>query len=402
MEDDSPAAREASPPEVSCEKRHDDNDQLVGTTMLQRRYTLFPCFFVHSCFTCIIVAELTAQFLQYRVNSYHKWVPEVPISVPPSYRSKVFRNMPATTAFRFRIMAENRMGKSEWSDQSREMKTDMGLPSTCELPLVCGVTPRTLSIYWFSQSIKHYGSAPTSFIIEISGNGKEFGEGPSIEILSSDAELEGQELLVRFKEIHRSRTVVGASGGKNKGNLNYTGISIPTPHLKDAIDRSLGKDFVIMSTTIECLTPGLLYRTRIRGVSIISSSISFFVLIFIRHHQVNPLGVAEWSPPSLSQATLPGLAAVPEPPTIASRTLTSITWTWKPPNDGGSALTGYRLWINHWNYFVDLPRWQTTYVLGRLLPGKQYFVKILAKNVVGFTEYSECNEGTNENSFTGT
>ena len=215
----------------------------------------------------LYLAELTAQFLQYRVNSYHQWVPEVPISVPPSYRSKVFRNMPSTTSFRFRIMAENRMGKSEWSDQSREMKTDMGLPSTCELPLVCGVTPRTLSIYWFSQSIRHYGSAPTSFIVEVSGNGKEFGESPLIEVQSTDAEKEGQELLVRFKEMHRSRTVVGASGGKSKGNLNYSGISIPTPHLKDAIDRSLGKDFVIMTTTIKDLTPGLLYRSRIRGVS---------------------------------------------------------------------------------------------------------------------------------------
>lgn len=113
------------------------------------------------------------------------------------------------------------------------------------------------------------------------------------------------------------------------------------------------------------------------------------------------MGAAEWSMPSLSQSTLAGLPAVPEPPTISSRTLTSITWSWKPPNDGGSALTGYRLWIQHWNYYVDLPRWQTSCVLGRLLPGKQYFVKVLAKNVTGSTEYSDFNEGTNENSFTG-
>ncbi len=59
-----------------------------------------------------------------------------------------------------------------------------------------------------------------------------------------------------------------------------------------------------------------------------------------------------------------------------------------------------RLWVKHWNYFIDLPRWQVTYTLGRLLPGKPYYVKLLAKNVVGFTEYSDWNEATVENSHT--
>jgi hypothetical protein len=57
--------------------------------------------------------------------------------------------------------------------------------------------------------------------------------------------------------------------------------------------------------------------------------------------------------------------------------------------------------VKHWNYFIDLPRWQTSYTLGRLRPGKPYFVKILAKNVVGFTEYSDWNEATPENSCAG-
>lgn len=220
------------------------------------------CWTAPPCFN----EELTAQFLQYRVNSYHKWMPEVPMSIPPHYRSKVFRNMPSTTTFRFRVMAENKMGKSEWSNQSREMKTDMGLPSACEVPLVCGVSPNTLSIFWFSQSIKYYGSAPTKFVVETSGNGKEFGECPSIELAAADCERDGETLLGTFKEMYRSRTIVGASGGKKKNKLHYTGVSIPTPHLLDAINRSLGKDFAIMTCTIENLTPGHLYRTRIRGV----------------------------------------------------------------------------------------------------------------------------------------
>ena len=65
--------------------------------------------------------EITAQFLQYRIGSHNAWKPDVPVSVPPSYRSRVFRNLPSSTTFRFRYMAENRVGKGEWSVQSKEV-----------------------------------------------------------------------------------------------------------------------------------------------------------------------------------------------------------------------------------------------------------------------------------------
>lgn len=47
-----------------------------------------------------------------------------------------------------------------------------------------------------------------------------------------------------------------------------------------------------------------------------------------------------------------------------------------------------------------MPRWQVSYTLGRLKPGKPYFVKLLAKNVIGFSNYSEWNAATIEQSFT--
>jgi hypothetical protein len=93
-------------------------------------------------------------------------------------------------------------------------------------------------------------------------------------VVATEAEAAGVELLGSFKTMYKTRTVVGASGGKNKSTDLYTGISIPTPHLIEAINRSLGKDFVLMTATVKDLTPGHLYRTRLKGVSRDSSGSS--------------------------------------------------------------------------------------------------------------------------------
>lgn len=50
-----------------------------------------------------------------------------------------------------------------------------------------------------------------------------------------------------------------------------------------------------------------------------------------------------------------------------------------------------RVWIKHINYYSDVPRAQVTFQMTRLLPGQHYFMKVLAKNAVGWSEYSEYN-----------
>jgi hypothetical protein len=64
---------------------------------------------------------------------------------------------------------------------------------------------------------------------------------------------------------------------------------------------------------------------------------------------------------------------------------------WDPPDDSGSAIIGYRIYIKHREYYMDVPRWQVTYEMNKLLPGQSYHLKVLAKNVVGWTDYSPYN-----------
>jgi hypothetical protein len=52
------------------------------------------------------------------------------------------------------------------------MRTDLGLPTAIEPPSICGVTQKTLTLYWFSESVQHFGSAAKTFRIETSGDGK--------------------------------------------------------------------------------------------------------------------------------------------------------------------------------------------------------------------------------------
>ncbi len=49
------------------------------------------------------------------------------------------------------------------------------------------------------------------------------------------------------------------------------------------------------------------------------------------------------------------------------------------------------MFLNIFFRYVDLPRWQVTYELYDLLPGQSYFVKVLCKNAVGWSPYSEYN-----------
>ncbi len=40
---------------------------------------------------------------------------------------------------------------------------------------------------------------------------------------------------------------------------------------------------------------------------------------------------------------------------------------------------------------MDVPRWQVTYEMNKLLPGQSYHLRVLAKNVVGWTDYGPYN-----------
>jgi hypothetical protein len=88
------------------------------------------------------------------------------------------------------------------------------------------------------------------------------------------------------------------------------------------IKKAENLETLFCSVEIPGLLPGITYRMRIAGV--------------------NKTGQGSWSEPSFSQPTLPGIPEKPQPPKLIEKDLTWITFQWTPPNDSGSAITGYR------------------------------------------------------------
>jgi hypothetical protein len=66
---------------------------------------------------------LTAFHLQYRIPGQLQWMPESPINIPPTYRTKVVENLSPATTYQFRLMAENKMGQSEWGAMSKLVRS---------------------------------------------------------------------------------------------------------------------------------------------------------------------------------------------------------------------------------------------------------------------------------------
>jgi hypothetical protein len=124
---------------------------------------------------------------------------------------------------------------------------------------------------------------------------------------------------------------------------------------------------------------------------------------------MNSVEKGAWSEPSLSAYTRATTPMKPNPPVIESSSLRSILFTWDTPYDGGSALTGYTVELlnsykdddgNNKHKTVDLPRSANYFNWQGLFPGKSYRFRVLAKNAIGDSEYSELN--SIENSFTTT
>lgn len=65
---------------------------------------------------------LTAFHLQHRIPGQKHWMPLNPINIPPTYRMKVVEDLSPATTYQFRLMAENRMGQSEWGTMSKQVR----------------------------------------------------------------------------------------------------------------------------------------------------------------------------------------------------------------------------------------------------------------------------------------
>lgn len=120
------------------------------------------------------------------------------------------------------------------------------------------------------------------------------------------------------------------------------------------------------------LVPGLNYLFRIRGI--------------------NEAGCGPWSDHTYSTFTVATAPAVPKPPHIAEATLRSILFAWEPPNNGGSAITGYDIILKNLdNKMIALPRSSVSYLWEGLFPGRSYFIRVQARNEVGESGFSDWN-----------
>jgi hypothetical protein len=130
---------------------------------------------------------------------------------------------------------------------------------------------------------------------------------------------------------------------------------------------------VFIGINYTALHPGFQYLFRVKGV--------------------NVAGEGEWSEPTLTINALPTIPEPPSKPRMVSSTLRSLTFLWDPPHDdGGTAITGYRIYLQNSNKTIELPRSTIQYTWEGLFPGRSYYCKVLAKNCVGESTYSDFNE----------
>lgn len=319
--------------------------------------------------------EITAFFFQYRIGKDGEWTPteeEGVINVAPVFRSKNISGLTGATNYQFRMMAENRMGKSAWSNPSKIATTEYGIPERLERPTIIRLHRHSMVIYWFAPNPETYGSASKIFEIQYSGEGKSFDENPTLTVGMDEVRANGEAILDIFREIIKPKK---ALYGRHKvaADPRLEGYIISEDRIRTMLQK-IEEDphFLFVSTEIPNLNPGFMYRVQIRPV--------------------NPAGPGAWSERSYSMNTKAAPPNKPNPPRILEAFLTSIKFTWDEPHDNGASIIGYTLQVQHTGREYRFGRSENTYLLDFLQPGKSYFVRVMADNVEGPSEWSDWND----------
>jgi Fibronectin type III domain len=104
---------------------------------------------------------------------------------------------------------------------------------------------------------------------------------------------------------------------------------------------------------------------------------------------VNAAGTGPWSPESFSATTSPDVPGKPEPPEVIEKTMSTLTFRWSSPHDGGSAITGFSVEEDETGLVTEHGRSATTHTCRYLISGRPHRIRLRAKNVAGYSEYSE-------------
>lgn len=326
--------------------------------------------------------EPTAFHIQYRIGMNNAWLPAHenkaneqarPISIAPSQRTKVIEGLIPATPYQFRIKAINHMNEGDWSQPSKVIHTAYGLPNQLDVLEPYDVTMYSIDLYFFAPNPSTYGSASEEFDLIYSGEGKDFQAFPTFHVTLKDGIQAGQELFNYYKILVTKKaeniSAYGTQKVKNFG-LQEKKIKLSELQINSLLSRVQNDDtLVLLGYTVRGLHPGQGYRFQIRGI--------------------NKAGAGVWSVSSVSLFTSPKEPDAPYAPHVIDSTLTTILFEWYPPAQNGSAITGYRIYIEHTGQYINLERTQTKYLLENLQPGKVYRMQVLAKNSLGWSGYSD-------------
>ena len=316
--------------------------------------------------------EVTAFHLQYRVGHKGIWYPENngSVNIAPNFRAKIITKLMAASPYQFRMAAENRMGRGPWSLPSKIIDTDYGIPLTLEQMEIISKSKTSIRLYWFVPNPAVFGAGSDVFEIQFAGEGKGFGESPYTTVSFDSLVTEGNDLLHLFNEyVKPKKELFGRFRVKETRFDGY----IMSHH---RIDKVMGllehtNEHILASAVVNSLKPGYMYRFQVRGV--------------------NQAGKGEWSIPSLSIYTNSDVPDKPSPPHIQQAYLTSIRFVWHTPHSNGTAITGYRVQLQHTGKIIKLDRTVHTFQMNHLQPGKHYYLRVMALNEIGESEWSDWN-----------
>lgn len=143
-------------------------------------------------------------FLKHGYDTFKTAAIDPPVSLPPHYRSKNVSGLVPNTGYYFRVMAENRMGASHWSESSKQILTKEGPPDAVVRPVIWDIKKHSVGLFWYAPNPTLFGSGARTFFVHTVVNGQASSDESDWKLVSlSEGGAAGRQLmdlLVRRKE----------------------------------------------------------------------------------------------------------------------------------------------------------------------------------------------------------
>jgi hypothetical protein len=324
---------------------------------------------------------------------------------------KVPRLLPGTY-YRFRVMASNSVGQSQFSKEALYM-TEVSVPAAPEAPTLLSASATSMTVEW--QEPNDSGSPITDYTLE-----HDDGEGGPFTSVYTGAKR--QYTINGLKSGHVYRVRVLAHNQKGKGSFSkpaelLTNFAAPSPPPTPSISGRSATSIVVTWDPPECDggSPITAFEMEMKrymaGWTLVHygitntytvTGLSPGLHIDVRVRAVNLMGKSGWSGEA-QFSTLPGPPEAPSAPVAIDVESSRIALGWRPPtHDGGSLVVSYRLEMNdvQQNAFKDdAPKSEKSegerkfvtvysgekckFEVEGLEPGSTYYFKVQAFNKQG-------------------